>query len=48
VKAEQVESYRSYLEALEDYWKARAELERVVGGKLPGAAAPAPRQEPAR
>ena len=47
VKAEQVEGYRSYLEALEDYWKARAELERAVGGKLPAAAAtPAPQQQP--
>jgi cobalt-zinc-cadmium efflux system outer membrane protein len=45
VKAQQVEGYRSYFEALEDYWKARAQLERAVGGKLPPTA---PSQEPAR
>jgi outer membrane protein, heavy metal efflux system len=27
---------RGYVEALRDYWIARAELERVVGGRLGG------------
>ncbi|MBZ4415314.1 TolC family protein [Myxococcus sp. RHSTA-1-4] len=35
-KREQVEAYRSYVEAVRDYWMARAELERLVGGRLPG------------
>ncbi|WP_240359066.1 TolC family protein [Pyxidicoccus trucidator] len=35
-KREQVEAYRSYIEAVRDYWMARAELERLVGGRLPG------------
>ncbi|QSQ20274.1 TolC family protein [Pyxidicoccus parkwayensis] len=35
-KREQVEAYRSYLEAVRDYWMAHAELERLVGGRLPG------------
>lgn len=35
-KREQVEAYRSYIEAIRDYWMARAELERLVGGRLPG------------
>ncbi|MFP2926283.1 TolC family protein [Pyxidicoccus sp. 3LG] len=38
-KREQVEAYRAYIEAVRDYWMARAELERLVGGRLPSAAA---------
>jgi cobalt-zinc-cadmium efflux system outer membrane protein len=33
-KREQIEAHRGYVEALRDYWAARAELERAVGGKL--------------
>jgi cobalt-zinc-cadmium efflux system outer membrane protein len=35
VKQGEVEARRGYLEALRDYWKARAELARAVGGGLP-------------
>jgi cobalt-zinc-cadmium efflux system outer membrane protein len=40
-RREEFDAYRDYLEAVRDYWIARAELRRVVGGKLPddGAAA---------
>ncbi len=34
VKQEQMDTYRMYVEALRDYWGARAELERAVGGRL--------------
>lgn len=34
-RREQVEAYRGYIEAVRDYWMARAELERLVGGRLP-------------
>lgn len=33
-KREQSESYRGYLEALRDYWFARADLERALGSSL--------------
>jgi cobalt-zinc-cadmium efflux system outer membrane protein len=36
-KREQIDAGRQYIEALKDYWTARAELERAVGGKLPPA-----------
>ena len=39
----QVDTYKQYVEALRDYWSARAELERALGGRLPpqnAAAAP--------
>jgi outer membrane protein, heavy metal efflux system len=36
VKREQIASYRSYLESTRDYWVAAADLERAVGGTLPG------------
>ena len=35
IRAEQVESRAEYVQAMRDYWVARAELERSVGGKLP-------------
>ena len=35
VKQGEVEARRGYLEALRDYWNARAELARAVGGGLP-------------
>lgn len=39
-KQEQVHAYRGYIESLRDYWSARAELERVAGGRLPGSPPP--------
>src|SRR5206468_11999603 len=36
VKQNELEAERSYIEAWRDYWIARAELEKAVGGKLPG------------
>jgi cobalt-zinc-cadmium efflux system outer membrane protein len=42
-KRNEVEAGRGYLEALRDYWVARAELERAVGGRLP---APPPATRP--
>ncbi len=41
-KREQVEAYRAYLESVRDYWIARAELERVMGGRI---GAPTPPSE---
>jgi len=35
VKQEQYAAYQAYLEAVRDYWVARAELRRAVGGPLP-------------
>ena len=35
VKQEQYAAYQDYLEAVRDYWVARAELRRAVGGRLP-------------
>jgi cobalt-zinc-cadmium efflux system outer membrane protein len=34
-KREEAEAYSGYVEAIRDYWVARAELARAVGGKLP-------------
>jgi cobalt-zinc-cadmium efflux system outer membrane protein len=34
-KRDEAEAYRGYIEALRDYWVARAELARAAGGKLP-------------
>jgi cobalt-zinc-cadmium efflux system outer membrane protein len=37
------DAYQAYLESLRDYWLARVDLQRAVGGQLPGdGAAPAP------
>lgn len=33
-KQNEVSAYREYIEAVRDYWIARAELERAVGGRL--------------
>lgn len=41
VKQEQYAAYQAYLEAVRDYWIARAELKRAVGGRLPDDDAPA-------
>jgi cobalt-zinc-cadmium efflux system outer membrane protein len=37
----EVAAERAYVEAWKDYWIARTELERAVGGRLPGASSPA-------
>ncbi|MGZ3420480.1 MAG: TolC family protein [Polyangiales bacterium] len=34
-KQAEVEAYRSYIEALRDYWIARADLELAIGGPIP-------------
>lgn len=34
-KRGEIAVYRSYLQSIHDYWSTRAELERVVGGRLP-------------
>jgi len=44
-KQAEIDSGRDYLEALRDYWVARAELERAVGGRL--SREPAPATQPA-
>jgi len=36
-KQAEVEAYRQYIESVRDYWIARAELERAVGGSLKSA-----------
>jgi cobalt-zinc-cadmium efflux system outer membrane protein len=36
-KQSEIEARRESLEALRDYWTARAELARAVGGRLPAA-----------
>ena len=33
-RREEIDTYRDYLEAVRDYWTARAELERAAGGSL--------------
>ncbi len=56
-KREQIETYRAYLTSLRDYWIARAELERALGGRIPSSKAhaekpvtrpPAPSATPSR
>ncbi len=34
-KQQEYDAYQEYLESVRDYWTARAELRRVVGGRLP-------------
>lgn len=34
-KQEEIQARREYIEALKNYWTARTDLERAVGGKLP-------------
>ena len=47
-KQREIDAGREYVAALTDYWTARAELERAVGGRLPvGAPATQPTTEPA-
>lgn len=33
-KQAEIETYRQYIEAVRDYWSARVELERAVGGRI--------------
>jgi cobalt-zinc-cadmium efflux system outer membrane protein len=33
-KQAEINAYREYIETVRDYWIARAELERAVGGRL--------------
>ena len=40
-KREQIEGARAYIETVRDYWMARADLERALGGKMPKSAATA-------
>ncbi len=35
-KKDEIEAERAYIEALKNYWIAHTELERAVGGRLPG------------
>jgi cobalt-zinc-cadmium efflux system outer membrane protein len=35
-KQQEFEAYQKYLEALRDYWMIRADLQRSLGGRLPG------------
>ncbi len=46
VKQGEVDARRGYLEALRDYWDARAELVRAVGGALPAPQQPRPNTAP--
>jgi cobalt-zinc-cadmium efflux system outer membrane protein len=39
-KQQEYDAWQGYLEAIRDYWIARTDLERAIGGALPGAAAP--------
>jgi len=34
-KRSEIDTYRAYLATIHDYWTTRAQLERVVGGRLP-------------
>ncbi|AKU94948.1 Copper tolerance protein [Labilithrix luteola] len=45
-KQDEFDAYREYIEALRDYWVARSDLERAVGGRV-GAPAPAVANHPA-
>jgi cobalt-zinc-cadmium efflux system outer membrane protein len=33
-KQNEVNAYREYIEAVRDYWIARSDLERAVGGRI--------------
>jgi cobalt-zinc-cadmium efflux system outer membrane protein len=48
-KQNEVDAYREYIEAVRDYWVARSDLERAVGGRIgpPPVSAPAPAAQPA-
>lgn len=44
-KQSEVETERAYIEAWRDYWIARSQLERALGGRLPNPASPAAGKE---
>ena len=46
VKQQEIAARQASIEAVRDYWIARAELERAVGGKLPTTEATVPAQSP--
>jgi len=46
-RQQQVDTYQQYVEALRDYWSARAELERALGGRLFPRSAALPTTSPA-
>jgi cobalt-zinc-cadmium efflux system outer membrane protein len=39
-KRDQVDAGREYIDSLREYWLARCELERAIGGRLPGSSHP--------
>ncbi len=41
-KQEEYDAWQGYLEAIRDCWIARTDLERAIGGAMPGAASPSP------
>ena len=41
-KQNEVNAYREYIESVRDYWIARSDLERIIGGPIPGATPPQP------
>ena len=45
-KQKQLAARTEYVQALQDYWQARAELDRLVGGRLPASATPTPSTTP--
>jgi cobalt-zinc-cadmium efflux system outer membrane protein len=47
VKQSELDARRGLIEATRDYWIARADLARAVGGRLPAPAPPAPATSPA-
>lgn len=49
-RREQLEAYRGYIETVRDYWMAKADLERLVGGRLlvDTQASPQPTPQPQR
>lgn len=47
-RREQSDAAREYVEALRDYWTARAEMERAIGGRLPDSSIAQPATAPAK
>lgn len=41
-KQSEFEAYREYIEALRDYWIARSDLERAIGGRIGAVSTPSP------
>lgn len=48
-KRDQIDAGREYIESLREYWMARCELERAIGGRLPAVTTPStmPTSQPA-